>query len=261
MPLGARPRLAVPGGRTAWWSARTPPPRGGRRATREATTMTTTTTTRRADSLSYVRGAGGFADDASEASEAASEVSEAASDAAADDDQVSAQSASGRRSLPEKPLGAKYTSAAAARAWRLADARATARARERHAVATAPALEWLAFLERELERVSSQARGVGFCRRALEESDADAATPRARRAAETSRRTRLLSRFGTQNRRVTRHARVRERRRRGVSARRDDRGAEVRDDRTRLGETLVALEDEQPKETMKADFSPRTRRG
>jgi len=44
-------------------------------------------------------------------------------------------------------------------AWRLADARATARARERHAAATAPALERLAFLERELERVERSARG------------------------------------------------------------------------------------------------------
>ena len=43
-------------------------------------------------------------------------------------------------------------------AWRLADARATARARERHTAATAPALERLAFLERELERVERNAR-------------------------------------------------------------------------------------------------------
>ena len=215
----------------------------------------------RADSLSYVRGAGGFADDASEASEAASEVSEAASEAAADDDQVSAQSASGRRSLPEKPLGAKYKyiSAAAARAWRLADARATARARERHAVATAPALERLAFLERELERVSSQARGVEVSlRRALEESDAERATLRAALdgAAETSR-TDAASLAASERRIAELRDTLASANADAAASRRDATTAARRYETTEreLGETLVALEDERrEKETMKADF-------
>jgi hypothetical protein len=215
----------------------------------------------RFDSLSYDRGdALSFADDASQASESMSEVSEAASEAADDDDRVTAPSASKRRSLFEKPEGsAKYISAAAARAWRLADARATARARERHAVATAPVLERLAFLERELERVSREKREVEASLTAFRtESDAERLTLRAalEREAETSR-TNAASLAASERVNAELRDTLSSANADAAASRRDATTAAQRYEATEreLGETLVLLEDERrEKETMKADF-------